>query len=243
MPVEGLLLGAGIGIILGVVGAGGAILAVPGLIAVLGLSPIAATSSSLVIVAAGALTGAWTRRKTSGVDIRLALTFSALGVVGTFAGTRLLLVIAEEAIPVIFAVLMFGAAIAMWRGPSVASSDVHPSNLKMFVVASGVGVLTGLLGVGGGFLIVPALVLILGVPMGLATGTSLLAIALNSTIALGMRYETWDVVPWAAIVGFSAAAVISSVLVAPLARRLPSRVVQKLFAGLIVVVATYLLTV
>ena len=93
--VLGLLLGAIVGSVLGLIGAGGAILAVPGLVAVLGLSATAATTSSTIIVGSAALAGALRRRGTGTLNVKVGLTFSALGIIGTFFGTFLLTIIPE----------------------------------------------------------------------------------------------------------------------------------------------------
>ena len=242
MLAEGILLGLFIGIGLGIVGAGGAILAVPGLIAVMGLSTTAATTSSLIIVGAAAFAGVIPRLKTKSVKVWLGITFSLLGVVGTFLGTRLLPKVPEPLVIGLFAVLMLGAAIAMWRGPiSQGSDSATPARWLIVAVASVIGLLTGLLGVGGGFLIVPALVLILGVPTRVAAGTSLVAIATNSVIALLMRYEYWHLVPAGPITAFAIAGVAASFLSAPLAHRIEPQALRRAFAGLVVLVAIYML--
>lgn len=242
MLLEGIALGIVIGLVLGIIGAGGAILAVPGLIAVMGLSTIAATTSSLVIVGSAAVAGFIPRLKTKTVDVRLGLTFSALGVLGTFVGTQLVQVVPESVQIILFATLMFGAAIAMWRGPVTESDAPVKSQWPLvFVVASAIGVLTGLLGVGGGFLIVPALVLILKVPTKTAAGTSLIAIASTSAIAFLMRFEYWDEVPALPIAAFTLAAITASFLVAPIAGKLNARTLQKAFAIFVTIAATFIL--
>lgn len=242
MLLEGIILGLFIGLVLGTIGAGGAILAVPGLIAVLGLSTVAATTSALVIVSAAAFAGVIPRLKSKSVDVRLGITFSLLGVVGTFLGTRLVQFVPENVQLVLFATLMFGAAFAMWRGPVSKTGETENQNwLKVAVVASAIGVLTGLLGVGGGFLIVPALILILGVPTKIAAGTSLVAISLTSAIAFLLRNQYWNLVPVNSILAFTAAAIIASLVSAPLASKLNARLMQKLFAGFVTFVAIYVL--
>ena len=242
MLLEGIALGIFIGLVLGTIGAGGAILAVPGLIAVMGLSTVAATTSSLVIVGSAAVAGFIPRLKTKSVDVRLGLTFSALGIFGTFVGTQLVKVVPESVQMILFATLMFGAAIAMWRGPvSEHNAPVKSQWPLVFVVASAIGVLTGLLGVGGGFLIVPALVLILKVPTKTAAGTSLVAIASTSAIAFLMRYEYWSEVPVAPITAFTLAAIIASFLAAPIAGKLNARTLQKGFAVFVTIAATFIL--
>jgi uncharacterized membrane protein YfcA len=242
MLLEGIALGIFIGLVLGTIGAGGAILAVPGLIAVMGLSTVAATTSSLVIVGSAAVAGFIPRLKTKTVDVRLGLTFSALGLLGTFVGTQLVKVVPESVQMILFATLMFGAAIAMWRGPvSETNASVKSRWPLVFVVASAIGVLTGLLGVGGGFLIVPALVLILKVPTKTAAGTSLVSIASTSAIAFLMRYEYWSEVPVAPIAAFTLAAIIASFLAAPIAGKLNARTLQKGFAVFVTIAATFIL--
>lgn len=242
MLAEGILLGLLIGIGLGVVGAGGAILAVPGLIAVMGLSTTAATTSSLIIVGSSAVAGVIPRLKTKSVKVWLGITFSLLGAVGTFLGTRLVPRVPGPLLIGLFAALMLGAAIAMWRKPILLGSEsATPARWLVVVVASVIGLLTGLLGVGGGFLIVPALVLILGVPTRVAAGTSLVAIATNAIVALLMRHEYWHLVPTGPIAAFAVAGVAASMLSAPFAHRLQPQALQRAFAGLVVLVAIYML--
>jgi uncharacterized membrane protein YfcA len=242
MLLEGIALGIFIGLVLGTIGAGGAILAVPGLIAVMGLSTIAATTSSLVIVGSAAVAGFIPRLKTKTVDVRLGLTFSALGILGTFVGTQLVKVVPESVQILLFATLMFGAAIAMWRGPvTELDAQVKSQWPLVFVVASAIGVLTGLLGVGGGFLIVPALVLILKVPTKTAAGTSLVAIASTSAIAFLMRFEYWGEVPVLPIAAFTLAAIVSSFIAAPIAGKLNARTLQKSFAIFVTIAAAIIL--
>jgi uncharacterized membrane protein YfcA len=242
MLLEGILLGIAIGAVLAVVGAGGAILAVPGLIAVMGLSATAATTSSLVIVGAAAIAGVIPRIKKAQVNIKLGIIFSLLGVLGTFLGTRLVAEIDETITIAIFASLMFVAAFFMWRG-QVSDSEVFakPNWVLVILVASVIGLITGFLGIGGGFLIVPALVLILKVPTKIAVGTSLVAIATNTIVALSFRYEFWSLIPIESIAAFTLAAVISSLILAPLATRLPARTIQKIFAVVVVAIAIYML--
>jgi uncharacterized membrane protein YfcA len=111
------------------------------------------------------------------------------------------------------------------------------------LVASAVGLVTGFLGIGGGFLIVPALVLILRVPAKVAVGTSLVAISVNAAVALGFRYEYWSLIPIGPVAAFALAGVVASLVVAPFATRLPARVIQRAFAVVIVAVAMYMVAV
>lgn len=237
----GLLLGVTVGSVLGLIGAGGAILAVPGLVAALGLSATAATTSSTIIVGSAALAGALRRRKTGTVNVKVGLTFAAIGVIGTFLGTLLLRFIPENILLVLFALLMFGSAFAMCCREVKESASTKPNWFAVIVAATGVGILTGLLGIGGGFLIVPALVLFLKVPTKVAAGTSLVAITANSVLALALRFEFWNQIPILEIAVFTAAAILASLIMSPIATKLPTKLLQRIFAAVITLVAIYLI--
>ena len=237
----GLLLGAVVGSTLGLIGAGGAILAVPGLVAILGLSATAATTSSIIIVGSAALAGALRRRNTGTVDVKIGLTFSAIGIFGNFLGTLLLRVIPENLIMIIFALLMFGAGYAMCCRESPQPTAEKPKWQLVVIAATFVGILTGLLGIGGGFLIVPALILFLKVPTKVAAGTSLVAITANSLIAFVLRYEFWNQIPVAEVAVFTISAILASLLLTPVAGKLNAKAMQKIFSVVIVLVAIYTL--
>lgn len=237
----GLLLGVVVGSTLGLIGAGGAILAVPGLVAILGLSATAATTSSTIIVGSAALAGALRRRNTGTVDVKIGLTFSAIGIFGNFLGTLLLRVIPENLIMIIFALLMFGAGYAMCCRENPQPTAEKPKWHLVLIAATFVGILTGLLGIGGGFLIVPALILFLKVPTKVAAGTSLVAITANSLIAFVMRYEFWNQIPVAEVAVFTISAISASLILTPVAGKLNAKAMQKIFSVVIVLLAIYTL--
>jgi uncharacterized membrane protein YfcA len=237
----GLILGAVVGASLGLIGAGGAILAVPGLVAVLGLSATAATTSSTIIVGSAALAGVLSRRKTGTVDVKVGLTFSAIGIIGTFLGTLLLKVIPENVTLVIFAFLMFGAGYAMCCKKTPEPIQTKPKWHLVIIAATFVGILTGLLGIGGGFLIVPALILFLKVPTKTAAGTSLLAITANSLLAFILRYEFWDQIPVMEVAVFTISAITASLILSPIAGKLNANVLKKSFSVVIILVGIYTL--
>lgn len=114
-----------------------------------------------------------------------------------------------------------------------------PRVLRVVVGASVVGLLTGFFGVGGGFVLVPALVLALGLPMPVAVGTSLLVIAINSAVALAARVLAFGDLDWGVIAGFTAAAIVGSLVGGRVAGRVEPRVLQLGFAGLVIAVAVY----
>jgi uncharacterized protein len=237
----GLLLGATVGATLGLIGAGGAILAVPGLVAILGLSATAATTSSTIIVGSAALAGALRRRNTGTVDIKIGLIFSTVGILGTFIGTLLLKVIPENLIMIAFAVIMFGAGYAMCCRENPEPKAEKPKWQMVVIAATFVGILTGLFGIGGGFLIVPALILFLRVPTKVAAGTSLVAITVNSLITFVLRYEFWGQIPVAEVAVFTVSAISASLILSPIAGKLNAKFLQKIFSVVIVLVAMYTL--
>jgi uncharacterized membrane protein YfcA len=234
--------GVAIGGVLGLIGAGGAVVAVPAFIYLFGFSPLEATTASLAVVAVSAASGSVPRFRLGQVQLRQALLFWGLGIIGTFAGARLATVLPEPVIVAGFAVVMLGAAVAMWR----KSSAVEPNGERQAarwllpVVAMGIGLLTGIFGVGGGFLIVPALVLVFGFPFGVATGTSLVVVALNSLTALGFKYDTWDQIPWQIPLLVIVGGLVGSVVASSLNTGLSQRLLERAFAVLLVVLAAWM---
>jgi uncharacterized membrane protein YfcA len=221
------------------IGAGGAVVAVPAFLYLFGFDPLAATTASLAIVAASATAGAVPRFRLGQVRIKQGLTFWALGIVGTFLGSRIAPAIPEVILVVGFALVMVGAAIAMWRKSSSAEpamAQARPAWL-LPVVAISVGVLTGLFGVGGGFLIVPALVLVFGLPFGLATGTSLLVVALNSVTALLFKFDSWSTVDWRIPALVIIGGLVGSVIASRGSARVSRRLLERIFAVLLVVLS------
>lgn len=261
MPVVALAVGALIGLSLGALGGGGSILTVPALVYLLGLDPRAATTGSLIIVGVTAAVGMLAHRRDGHVRIAQGVVFALIGVAGTVTGTRLSLAVPPNVLLAGFSVLMLVVAtlmLARSRVPagSGAAADpgaqvpfdvpvitfrphfvcACPRAAKVVVAASAVGLMTGFFGVGGGFLVVPALVLALDFPMAIAVGTSLLIIALNSAISLVARVGSGIDIDWTVIGLFTGAAVIGSLLGTRVTRRMSPRVLQVAFAGLVIAV-------
>lgn len=246
-----ILAGVLIGVLLGALGGGGSILAVPALVYGFGQSAQEAGAGSLVIVGTTSLVAALGRTRAGDVDWRRGLVFGIVGVVGAVAGARLSANVDPEILLFAFGALLLVVAVLMWRRasrprrtdePASATEPgrphVHPA--RVLVTATAVGLLTGFFGVGGGFAIVPALVLALEMPMTLAVGTSLVVIAVNCVSALAARAGTGIVIDWSIVAPFTLSAVVASLVAARLARRLPQHQLTRAFAVLLVLVGGYM---
>ncbi len=245
-----------VGLSLGTLGAGGSILTIPALIYLLGQGPRAAAMGSLVIVATTSLVGMIPHLRHGRVRVTQGIVFGLLGVVGSVLGSHLSAAVSGPALLSAFAGLLFVVAWLMMRRarssvPGGAGDQPdrpaglrwllsHPRELaRLLGAATGVGLLTGFFGVGGGFAVVPALVLVLGLSMPTAVGTSLIVIAVNSLTAMGSRLGLGIELDWAVIGGFSVFAVVGSLLGARVARRVDPRRLTLAFVVLLVIVAAY----
>jgi uncharacterized membrane protein YfcA len=181
--VLSILFGALIGLLLGLVGGGGSILTVPILVYVIGLSVQEATATSLAIVGTSALAGVIPHARAGRVNLHVAIFFGAFGVAGAFGGTWLNQRLSGPWVLLLFGLLMLVVAVRMWGRPAARPAADRSDGVvgwKVPLAGLTVGALTGFFGVGGGFLIVPALALALGLPVAVAVGTSLAIIAINS---------------------------------------------------------------
>ena len=214
----------------------------PAFIYLFGFTPLQATTASLAVVAVSAGTGAVPRIRQQQVRMRQALTFWGLGIVGTLAGARLATVIPELVVISGFAVVMLVASVAMWRKSSVKepTGQRQTAPWVLPVVAMAIGLLTGIFGVGGGFLIVPALVLVFGFPFAIATGTSLVVVALNSVTALAFKYDTWSQIPWHVPLLVIVGGLVGSVVASALNHGIPQRPLERAFAVLLVILAIWM---
>jgi uncharacterized membrane protein YfcA len=236
-----------IGVLLGALGGGGSILTVPVLVYLLHQEPHAATAGSLLIVGITAIAGTIAHWRTGRVRLAPGIAFGVLGVAGSYAGTRLSSSVPPDLLLSLFAGLMLAAAAAMLRRrPGPAGQRERAAGpgrrvLKIIAAATGVGLLTGFFGVGGGFVIVPALVLVLGFDMPAAVGTSLLIIAVNSAAALAARLGGHLGLDWALLAVFTAAALAGVLAGHRVASRVDASRLGTAFTVLLIVVAAYLL--
>ncbi len=183
-----LLAGGLIGLALGATGGGGSLLAIPLLVYLLGMKVQPATVLSLMVVAVSALIGVYQRRESGEVRVKPGLIFSITGATGAWVGALGHQFVQGEVVLLLFSGVMIVAAWRMWRssgqidsqftGESCAERFPRSCWIKVSLIGAAVGLLTGFFGVGGGFVIVPVLGLVLGFPMRMAVSTSLLIIAL-----------------------------------------------------------------
>ena len=259
MTLIAVLAGVAVGLLLGALGGGGGILAVPVLVFALHESPQEATTASLIIVGVSSLVAALTHARAGRVRWAQGLLFGLIGMVGAILGSRLALGVQGRTLLLAFSVLLLFVAGLMWRRASASTGaapggELHsldivtfrptfhvniPRVVRVLVAASAVGLLTGFFGVGGGFAAVPALVLALDFPMPIAVGTSLLVIVLNSTTALTTRLLSGSTPHWAVIVPFTLAAIAGSLVGARVSGRIPPARLARAFALMLVTVAAY----
>lgn len=237
----GLVLSGAIGVSLGLIGGGGSILTVPILVYFLGVDPHEAVKMSLAVVGATSLFGAYLHWKRENVSVRSGLQFGIAGIAGAFAGAPLTSLVTPQALLLIFGMLMFVVAVSMlWRRQHLKDPALHaPHPAKAVTAGFGVGVLTGFLGVGGGFLIVPALMLFGGLDMKRSVGTSLFVIFLNCVAGL-LGHMTQGAVDWgltSVVIALSVAGAIGGTV---LSHRLAAHRLQRMFALLVLAVALFL---
>lgn len=241
------LIGLAIGLLLGTLGGGGAILTVPALVYLLGLSVHQAMVGSLVVVGTTALVGVAGHARAGHVRWSVGLAFGLVGTGAAWLGAQLTRDVGDGVLMAGFAaVLVVAAAGMLWpyeRPDRIADREpgrvgTWSSRSMLAVVGSGllVGLLTGAFGVGGGFLAVPALVLALGLPMPTAIGTSLVVITVNSAAALAARLDHVTV-PWETVLPLLVAAMAGSLAGRPIAARLSPTQLTRGFAVLLLVVA------
>ena len=233
-------IGLTIGLLLGLLGGGGSILAVPALVYVLGQDVRSATTTSLLVVGATALAGALAHARGGHVGWRCAAAFGAIGGLGSLVGTALNRHLDEPLILVLFALVLLASAWAMLRHRPAVQPRAQRLWVTVVPIALGVGLLTGFFGVGGGFLIVPALVVLLGMPMELAVGTSLLVIALTSALALSAHLAT-GAIEWPLAVALTGSAILGALAGSSVGGRVPQERLRQAFAGLIVAIGAFLL--
>lgn len=234
--VAGALL---VGVSLGLLGSGGSILTVPALVFLAGQDPKAAVFESLVIVAVVAASGALGFARERRVDWRCVGLFGLPGALAAGLGGRLAGEVPGQVQLMVFGLVMVVAALVMLR-PAKAQAVPEPRPRGWLAAGgAGVGLLTGFVGVGGGFLIVPALTALAGLPLSLAIGTSLTLVAINATSGVVASVATLGVgaADWRLVTLFAAVGVVGAAAGRRLGGWLPAERLRKIFAATLVVVA------
>jgi uncharacterized membrane protein YfcA len=235
-----VLLGFTIGLSLGLLGGGGSILTVPALVYVVGQSPQAAVTASLVIVGANSAMGAFMHRSQGTLNWKVALVFGGVGMTAAYLAAGWSKAIPSDVLMTLFAVLMLVVGLFMMLKPMPLGGDGGRGWLVTVLSGAGVGVLTGFLGVGGGFLIVPALVMLVGLPMRQAVGTSLVVIAMNS-LAGFLGHLGGPPIDLRVVAIFVTAGLTGAFVGARLTRFVKPEHLRKTFAAFVIGLAIFLL--
>ena len=247
-----------IGISLGLIGGGGSILTVPVMVYLFGLQPLLATSYSLFVVGSTSLVGAYNNFRKGLVNVKATLLFGASSIVTVFLTRKFLVpaipkdivtvgnvAITESLLTmVLFAVLMLVASISMIRNKKVAVEEKECRDCvrfsKLVIYGIVIGLVTGLLGAGGGFLLIPALVLLLKLPMKKAIGTSLAIIALNSLIGFTGDLGHFSI-DWFFLFKITTIAVAGIFIGGALSKKIPGDKLKKGFGWFVLVMGVYII--
>jgi hypothetical protein len=247
-----MLLAVLVGVSLGLLGGGGSILTVPILTYVVGMDAREAIASSLFIVGMTSAVSMLTHARAGRVQWKTGIIFGGAGMVGAFAGGIAGGYISSVVLMLLFAVMMIATSVAMIRGRKPAKAEVAGAtgaaagqvpHLPLFrVVLDGllVGLATGLVGAGGGFLVVPALNLLGGLPMVIAVATSLLVIVMKSFAGLA-GYLFSVQLDWPIVLGFTGVAIVGSLLGVKLAGLVPEKALRRGFGWFVLVMGVFVL--
>ena len=238
--IGGLIAGGFIGAVLGFIGAGGAMLSVPILLYVFGFTPQAATTAAIAVVLTAAISGLLPKIKSKEVLFKEAAIIWALGLVTNLGFSLIAHRISDSVLTTGFALVLLSAGTAMLIKP-VAGTEKKIPIFWLVVMSLVIGSMTGLFGIGGGFLAVPVLVLFFNVPQGKAAGTSLAIIAINSITAFFGHYQSWADVTWTVPIAMSIAAVIVARIASIRSGQMNQAILRKAFAGLLYSIAIFTL--
>ncbi|MDA8390557.1 MAG: sulfite exporter TauE/SafE family protein [Gammaproteobacteria bacterium] len=251
MNVVSGIAGLVMGLVLGIFGSGGSIITTPALIYLAHLPPKSAIATSLGVIAITAAVATFQQWRRQNVDFKITAIFSLFSVSGAYLGTRLGVGLTVVTQLVIFACAMYAAAFKMLRPAPIHRSvgaaaveptpaAVSPSLIRVCLIAVAVGVLAGLVGVGGGFLIVPSLVLLCGLSIRQAIGTSVAIVTLNSTSGF-LGYAGHVPIDYPLVGAFALLAIGGSVVGTRLAHRLSAEHLKRIFGVFLVLAASAIL--
>lgn len=260
MEIIGLFLAVLVGISLGLIGSGGSILTVPILVYILGIEPVLATAYSLFIVGSTALIGGIQSARQKMVDFKTVFIFGIPSIIAVYV-TRMWLVplipnhiisvgsfvlTKPIALMLLFAIVMILASISMIKPSKKNTNEVENKTLKynyplILLEGSIVGILTGLVGAGGGFLIIPALVILARMPMKLAVGTSLFIIATKSLIGFIGDLQGSEIIDWILLLKFTGSAIVGIFVGIILSKKIPGEKLKTAFGWFVLVMAIYII--
>ena len=229
-----------IGIVLGMLGGGGAILMLPMLVYAIGVEAKTAIAMSLFVVGATSVVGTTMHARARTVRWTAGGIFGITAMAGAFAGGRIAHFVPAAALLVLFGIVMIVTAIAMLRDQKVAAKDEHELRVgRILGLGAAVGVLSGLVGAGGGFLIVPALVLFGGLSMRESIGTSLFVITLQSFAGFA-GHVTHVSIDWTLMLGIAGAAAAGSIIGASASKLMDPKRLRRAFAWLVVAMGLFM---
>jgi len=231
--------GAFIGAVLGLIGAGGAMVSVPILLYLFDFSPLHATTAALAVVFLAAFAGVIPKMRSKDVLVKEAVTIWALGLVTNIGLGILVTKIPDLVILIGFSLVLIGAGYSMLRAPITVKPEKKMSIWALILLSLLIGCLTGLFGIGGGFLAIPVLILFFHTPQNKAAGTSLLIIALNCLTALLAKYAIWSEINWSYPLIISIFALIIASISSHLAPRTPTVHLKRGFAFLLFAIAGF----
>lgn len=229
-----------IGVSLGLLGGGGSTLAVPILVYIAGMPAKPAIAASLVVVGTTSLAGSFHHWRASNVDGRTAVMFGAVSMISSYGAGRFAARVPDAVQLVVFALVMLVAATSMIRSGGDEEAIGVVQYPLVLAAAVAVGALTGIVGVGGGFLIVPALVLFAGVPMKRAVGTSLIVIAMNCAAAF-YAYAGTVQIAWLYTAVFTLMALVGVSIGAAVVPHVSAGALRRAFAVFLIAIATIIL--
>lgn len=260
MEIIGYFLAILVGLSLGLIGGGGSILTLPIMVYIFSINPLLATSYSLFVVGISSLLGAILNYYRGFVSIKTGLWFGLTSITTVVLTRKFILPIIPEilyehppliisrslVIMLLFALLMFMSAMAMIRKKNIVkpteTSSEHgkPIFIKLFLYGILVGLATGFLGAGGGFLLIPALVLLLNMPMKNAVGTSLFIIALNSLMGF-VSDSGHFIIDWYLLLSFTGFALVGIIIGMYLSKKISGQKLKKIFGWFILIMAVYII--
>ena len=257
MEILGYLAAIAIGVTLGLIGGGGSILTVPVLVYLFDLDPVTATGYSLFVVGSTAAVGAF-RKYTKGLTIiRIGLVFGIPSLVGVFLARGVLVPMIPDviftlngfalnkgmALMLLFAIVMLLVSVSMIRSKSEEEIEIKKNWNYPLIALEGVvvGVFTGLVGAGGGFLIVPALIFLTGIPMKWAVGTSLMIIAIKSVLGFGGDIMSGQVIDWTFLILITTLAILGILIGSHLSNFVKGENLKKGFGYFVLVMAVFVI--